>query len=114
MNKPWMLFEDYGTYRDFIDRFETRDEAEAEALRLDDPIIMHEDEEDDYTVSIITDYEWTETCRPLAIGVTKAIAKSISRHYTPMCSSNQTVMIISRVYCLNHEDFEKNTENKFE
>ena len=62
---------------------------------------------DDFTVSIVTDYEWTETCQPLAIGVDEASAKSIRRHYTPKCSMNQTVMIISRKYCLNHEDFEK-------
>lgn len=62
---------------------------------------------DDYTVSIVTDYEWTETIRPLAVGVNHAVAKSIKRHYNKSCSNNATVIIINRKYCINHEEFEE-------
>ena len=72
----------------------------------------------DWTVSIITDHVWTETCRPIAIGVDKAVANSIERHYRKVLKYNdytqtgQYVVKINRTYCLNHEDFERNTEEE--
>lgn len=71
-----------------------------------------------YTVSIITDYGWIETCKPLAIGVSKAVAKSIRRHYDKFCSysdyrqSGTYIMVVNRKYCVNHADFEVDTTYK--
>ena len=70
---------------------------------------------DTYTVAMITDYGWTETCHPLAVGVALPIAKSIYRHFNKLCSYNEYsgtgtyVTLISRTYCLNHADFESET-----
>ena len=70
---------------------------------------------DTYTVALMTDYGWTEICHPLAVGVDKQTAKSIWRHFTKHCDWNdftQTgtyVRMVSRTYCTNHEDFEKET-----
>lgn len=65
---------------------------------------------DTFTVALMTDHGWAETCHPLAIGVDKAIAKSIHRHYDKKCKYGETyVIMVSRTYCLNHEDFEKET-----
>lgn len=77
---------------------------------------------DTFTVALMTDYGWTETCHPLAVGVDKATAKSIYRHFNKLCTwsdYSQTgtyVMMVSRTYCLNHEDFEHETtlEDEFE
>lgn len=71
--------------------------------------------ENTFTVSLMTDYGWCETCHPLAIGVDKATAKSIYRHFNSLCNWNdysqtgEYVMMVSQQYCLNHEDFEKET-----
>jgi hypothetical protein len=67
--------------------------------------------DDTFTVSLMTDYGWTETCHPLAVGVDKATAKSIYRHYNrPLKWNSSTyVLMVSRKYCTNHEDFEKET-----
>lgn len=68
-----------------------------------------EKENDTFTVALMTDYGWTETCHPLAIGVVKAIAKSICRHFDKVCGMDQYVLMVSRTYCTNHADFEKET-----
>lgn len=70
---------------------------------------------DTFTVAIITDNGYFETCHPLAIGVDSATAKSIYRHFNPLCNWNdysqtgEYVMVVSRTYCTNHEDYEKET-----
>lgn len=70
---------------------------------------------DTFTVSLMTDYGYVATCHPLAIGVDKASAKSIYRHFQKKChynNFNQTgnyVVMISRKYCTNHSDYEKET-----
>lgn len=70
---------------------------------------------DTFSVAVITDYGWCETCHPLAVGVDRAIARSIERHFSKLCKwddYNQTgtyVMMVSQQYCTNHEDFEKET-----
>ena len=71
--------------------------------------------QDTFTVARMTDYGWCETCHPLAIGVDKATAKSIYRHFNPLCKwsdysqTGEYVMVVSQQYCTNHEDFEKET-----
>ena len=70
-----------------------------------------------YTVALMTSYGHMlgETCHPLAIGVDKATAKSIRRHFDKECTYDEYrdegtyVVMVSRTYCMNHEDFEKET-----
>lgn len=68
---------------------------------------------DTYTVSLMKDYGWCTTCHPLAIGVDKATAKSIFRHFDSLCKWNdyeqlgEYVLMVSRKWCTNHKDFEK-------
>ena len=68
---------------------------------------------DTYVVSMITDYGWGEDIHPLAVGVCKAVAKSIKRHFNKLCKwddysqTGQYVMMLSRTYCTNHKAFEK-------
>ena len=65
-----------------------------------------------YTVSLMNDLGWTETCHPLAIGVDLATAKSIKRHFKKSCTYcdwtglGSYVTIISREWCTNHAYFE--------
>lgn len=69
-----------------------------------------------YTVSLMNDIGWTESCHPLAVGVEKCVAKSIYRHFEKVIRRlglwsdyNQTgyyVMMTDRKYCINHKDFE--------
>lgn len=72
-------------------------------------------EPETYTVALMTDHGWCETCHPLAIGVDNATAKSIKRHFDKLCEfdnytqTGQYVMVVSRVWCTNHEDFEHET-----
>lgn len=71
-----------------------------------------EEIEDTFTVAFMTDYGYGEACHPLAVGVDKATAKSINRHFERETSWNdytQTgtyVVMVSQTYCLNHEDYE--------
>ena len=66
----------------------------------------------DYTVALMTDDGYTEHCRPLAIGVDRATARSIERHFEKQCTwsdyrqTGSYVMVVSRKYCTNHADFE--------
>lgn len=69
--------------------------------------------EDDFTVALMTANPFEEHCKPLAIGVTEAIAKSIRRWYhkhicewSDWSQTGSYVMVVSRVYCTNHKDFE--------
>lgn len=63
--------------------------------------------QDTFTVALMTDYGWCETCHPLAIGVDKATANSIYRHFDKLCGEGEYVMVASQQYCTNHKDFEK-------
>lgn len=69
-----------------------------------------------YVVSKMTDYGFGhETCHPLAVGVNKATAKSIYRHFDKLCKWNdytqtgEYILMVSQQYCTNHEDFERET-----
>ncbi len=74
-----------------------------------------EEIEHTFTVALMTDYGWTETCHPLAIGVDRATAKSIRRHYEKGChyddynGTGTYIAVVSRIYCINHADFETET-----
>lgn len=65
-----------------------------------------------YTVTIITDNGWSETSNPIAIGVTRAVANSIRRHFEKVLKYNdytqtgQYCTVINRDYVINHSDFE--------
>ena len=75
---------------------------------------------DTYTVSIMTSYGFTETCHPLVVGVDKAVASSVHRHYRKLCSfddcsqTGQYVVMINRTWCINHADFEHETSLEYE
>jgi hypothetical protein len=67
----------------------------------------------DYTVALMTDNGYTEHCKPLAVGVDKAVANSIRRwfekHICIWSDYSQTgsyVLVVSRQFCTNHADFE--------
>ena len=72
-------------------------------------------EEDTYTVALMTAYGpgFGEECHPLAIGVDKATADSIYRHFDKECHFNDSsqdgtyLVRVSQKYCTNHKDFEE-------
>ena len=70
---------------------------------------------DTWSVAILTDYGCCETCHPLVVGVDRATAKSVYRHFHKLChyddyrQTGDYVMMVSQDFCLNHEDFEKET-----
>lgn len=66
-----------------------------------------------FTVSLMTDYGFTETCKPLAVGVDDATAKSIRRYYeknvcdwSDYSQTGTYILVVCRELCTNHEDFE--------
>ena len=67
----------------------------------------------DFTVYIEHCYGWASGITPIAIAVTNAIAKSIKRHfdkiltYHPWNDTGDYCGIVSRTWCTNHEDFER-------
>lgn len=78
-------------------------------------------ETEDNTVYLSYDYGFEETIHPLAIGVSSAAAHSIYRHYNRIINRKRlwsdcrqtglSVGVVSRVWCTNHADFEKQTED---
>lgn len=77
--------------------------------------------DDTYTVALMTDYGYGhESCRPLAVGVDHATARSIKRHYDKTCywsdytQTGDYVTIVSRKWCTNHEDFEHEYNSMYE
>lgn len=72
--------------------------------------------DDGWTVSLCEEFGGLGmTCHPIVIGVDKAIAKSIERHYekrkllswSDITQTGSFLELVPRKCCLNHADFEK-------
>lgn len=113
MAQLWSVVNNRGYWATKLDWKWWRDEVLEDYERYLDKVKAIE--EDTYTVALMTAYGpgFGEECHPLAIGVDKATADSVYRHFDKEChfsDSSQAgtyLVCVSQKYCTNHEDFEE-------